>query len=180
MRCRTIDLCLLPTWAHTCTQTPHTGIHMLKLPYDPAGYRSTGNAITHHRGLHSYHLQCPWFNLFNPIQFKCSATDKQTFFFFWVLCFLITFYHLVFLLYIFFVYVSNIIPFLLPVTHPLLLPGPGIPLHWGIEPSHDQRPLLPLITNKAILWYICILSHEFHHVYSLIGGLVPGSSGATG
>ena len=28
-------------------------------------------------------------------------------------------------------------------THPLLLPGPGIPLYWGIESSQDQGPLFP-------------------------------------
>ena len=32
-------------------------------------------------------------------------------------------------------------------THPLPLPGPGIPLYWVIEPSQDQGPLLPLMTN---------------------------------
>jgi hypothetical protein len=32
-------------------------------------------------------------------------------------------------------------------THPLLLLGPGIPPHWGIEPSQDQEPLLPLMSN---------------------------------
>jgi hypothetical protein len=32
-------------------------------------------------------------------------------------------------------------------THLLLLPGPGIPLDWGIEPSQDLGPLFPLITN---------------------------------
>jgi hypothetical protein len=44
-----------------------------------------------------------------------------------------------FLLDIFFIYISNAIPkapytLLLPCspTHPLLLPGPGIPLYWGI------------------------------------------------
>jgi hypothetical protein len=45
---------------------------------------------------------------------------------------------------IFFIYILNIIPFPgLPLkapspcspTHPLLLPGPGITLPWGIEPS---------------------------------------------
>jgi hypothetical protein len=50
---------------------------------------------------------------------------------------------------IFFIYISNVIPFPdfpsknplsnLPspcsTTHPLLLPCPGIPLHWGIKPS---------------------------------------------
>jgi hypothetical protein len=61
-------------------------------------------------------------------------------------------------------------------THPHLLPGPGIPPHWVTEPSQDQG-LLPLMTDKAILCYICSWSHESHHVYSLIGDLVPGSSG---
>jgi hypothetical protein len=44
-----------------------------------------------------------------------------------------------FLLDIFFIYISNAIPkapYTLPPpcspTHPLLLPGPGIPLYWGI------------------------------------------------
>jgi hypothetical protein len=62
-------------------------------------------------------------------------------------------------------------------THSLPLPGPGTPLHWGIEPSQDQGPLLPLMTNKATLSYICSWSHESLYVYSLVGGLVPGSSG---
>jgi hypothetical protein len=55
---------------------------------------------------------------------------------------------------IFFIYISSIILFpsfpsensLFPSptpsycssTHPLQLPGPGIPLYWGIEPSQDQ------------------------------------------
>ena len=99
-----------------------------------------------------------------------------------------------FLLDIFFIYVSNAIPFpsflsknpLSPLhspcspTLPLLLPSPGIPLYWGIEPSQDKRPLLPLMTNQAILCYICSQGHESHHVFFLIGGLVPGSSGVTG
>jgi hypothetical protein len=43
------------------------------------------------------------------------------------------------------------IPYLLP--QPLLpnpptpIPGPGIPLYWGIEPSQDQGPLLQLMTD---------------------------------
>jgi hypothetical protein len=70
-----------------------------------------------------------------------------------------------FLLDIFFIYISNVIlfpgfpsenPLSPPLsacspTHPLLLPGPDIPLYWGIEPSQDQGPLLPLMTKKAIL-----------------------------
>jgi hypothetical protein len=93
-----------------------------------------------------------------------------------------------FLLDIFFIYISYVIPFpsfpsknpLSPLpspcspTHPFPLPGPGIPLYWGIEPSQDQGPFLPLMSDKAILCYICSWSHESHHVFSLINGLVLG------
>jgi hypothetical protein len=65
-------------------------------------------------------------------------------------------------------------------THSLLLPGPDILLHWGIESSQDQGPLLSMMTNKAILCYICSWSHGSLHVYSLVGGSGPGSSGGTG
>jgi hypothetical protein len=60
---------------------------------------------------------------------------------------------------IFFIYISNVMPFpgfpskiSVPPnpypspctpTHSILLPGPGIPLHWGIVPSQNQGPLLP-------------------------------------
>ena len=95
-----------------------------------------------------------------------------------------------FLLDIFFIYISNVIPFPGFSAEPLL-PTPPPPshqpthscfldLHWPIKPSQDQRPLLPLMTNQAILYYICSWSHESHHVSSLVGGLVPGSSGGTG
>jgi hypothetical protein len=47
----------------------------------------------------------------------------------------------------------------------------------SIELSQDQGPLLPLMPNKAILCFMCSCSHGSLHVYSLIGGLVPGSSG---
>jgi hypothetical protein len=62
-------------------------------------------------------------------------------------------------------------------THTLLPCYSGIPLHWGTEPSQDQGPLLPLMSNNAILCCMCIWSHWSLHVYSLVGGLVPGSSG---
>ena len=65
-------------------------------------------------------------------------------------------------------------------THNLLCPCPGIPLHWGIKSSQNQGPLFPLILNKAILCYICVWSHGSFHLYSLVGGLVPGSSGGGG
>ena len=63
---------------------------------------------------------------------------------------------------IFCIYISNVITFPgfpskthpPPCTTPLLLltnqltplPGPSIPLHWGIEPSQNQGSLLPLMT----------------------------------
>jgi hypothetical protein len=65
-------------------------------------------------------------------------------------------------------------------THPILPPRYGIPLHGGIEPSQNQGPLLPLMSNKAILCHKCGQRHGSFHVYSLVGGLVPGSSGDSG
>ena len=62
-------------------------------------------------------------------------------------------------------------------AHPLLPPCPGILLHWGMESSQNQGPLLPLLSNKAIFCYICGWSPGTLHVYSLINGLVPGSPG---
>jgi hypothetical protein len=75
---------------------------------------------------------------------------------------------------------SILYPLPCSLTHPLPLPCPGIPLHWCIEPSQGQRPLLPLMSHKAILCYLCGWSLESLHVHSLVGGLVPGSSGGTG
>ena len=51
------------------------------------------------------------------------------------------------------------IPSLLPCspTHQLLLPGPDIPLHWGIQPSQNQRHLLALMTDKATWVLPCVL-----------------------
>jgi hypothetical protein len=63
-----------------------------------------------------------------------------------------------------------------PSTHTLMPPNPGIPLYLGTKPSQVQRPLLTLMSDKAIPWYICHWSYGSLHVYSLVGGLVPGSS----
>jgi hypothetical protein len=71
-------------------------------------------------------------------------------------------------------------PFPCSPTHPLLLPCPGIPLHRGIKLSQDQGPLPSLMSNKAILCYICGWSLGSLYVYSLVGGSVSGSSGGTG
>jgi hypothetical protein len=62
-----------------------------------------------------------------------------------------------------------------PPIHPLLPHCSGLPLHWGIEPSQDQGPPLPLILDKAILCYMCSWSHGSLHVYSFVGGLVLGT-----
>jgi len=56
----------------------------------------------------------------------------------------------------------------------------GISLHWGIELSQNQGPFLPLMPDKTILCYICSWSHGSPHEYSLVGGLVSGSSGVSG
>jgi len=61
---------------------------------------------------------------------------------------------------------------LLPPTHSNLNT-----LHWGNEPSQDQGLFLLLMLDNAILCYICGWSHVSLHVYLLVGGLVPGSSG---
>ena len=98
-----------------------------------------------------------------------------------------------FLLDILFIYILNVIPFPgypsrkptshppstcfyegdPPTTYPPLPPHPGIPLPLGIEPSRDQG----LMPDKAILCYICCWNHGSLHVYSLVSGLVLGSSG---
>ena len=62
-------------------------------------------------------------------------------------------------------------------THSHLTTCSSIPLHWGIKPSEDQGSLLPLMPDKAILCYICSWSHGSLQRYSLVGSLVPGSSG---
>lgn len=60
---------------------------------------------------------------------------------------------------------------------PLQLQRPDITLHWGNKPSQDQGLFLPLMLDYAILCHICGCSHGSLHVYSLVGGLVPASSG---
>jgi len=94
------------------------------------------------------------------------------------------------LLDIFFIYISNVIPFsdFLDISSPIPSPflssirvfpslstSPShIPQHsptLGVQPWQDQGLLLPLVPNKSILCYICSWSHGSIHVYSL------GSSG---
>ncbi|EDL07812.1 mCG144580, partial [Mus musculus] len=97
-----------------------------------------------------------------------------------------------------FIYISNVFPFpglpfrfpsgLLPypspdsmrvLPPPLRFSCPGIPLHWGIEHPQAQGPLLPLMSNKALLFHISDQHHGLLHVYSLVGGSVPRNSGVS-
>jgi hypothetical protein len=64
-----------------------------------------------------------------------------------------------------------------PPTHPILPQRPSIPLSWENKPPQCQGAPLLVIPDKAILCYICNWSYGSLHVYSLIGGFVPGSSG---
>jgi hypothetical protein len=66
-------------------------------------------------------------------------------------------------------------------THLLLPHCPSITLHWGNNPLQDQGLPLPLMRDKAILCYLCSWRNESQHAsYSLVGALVPGSSGKSG
>ena len=50
----------------------------------------------------------------------------------------------------------------------------------SLHKPHISSPFffpLPLMSDEAILCYICSWSHGSLHVYSLVGDLVPGSSG---
>jgi hypothetical protein len=119
----------------------------------------------HHDNTHTYTHTLPKQILYEALLYCVWNTWVSSILFFstWGNCY---FYNtnqswFLFLLDIFFIYISNVIPFpsfpsenpLSPPvspcspTHPLLLPGPGIPLYWGIEPSQDQGPLLPLMTD---------------------------------
>jgi hypothetical protein len=61
-----------------------------------------------------------------------------------------------------------------PPSHSFLFYHASIPLLWIIEPPQDQGPSITLMPDKAILCYICSWRHGPIHVYSLLGGLVPG------
>ena len=63
-----------------------------------------------------------------------------------------------------------------PPTHPLPPHHSSIPLRWGIKPLQDQGPLLPLMPHKASSATYAAGATGSLHVYSLVGGLVPGSS----
>jgi hypothetical protein len=113
----------------------------------------------------------------SPAFFKLSTTELR-----------IIFDCLSFLFVILFIYISIVIH--LPSWFPLhKLPrpptSPCFPTH-PPSPSSlpcihllwvNQGPLLPLIPDKTILCYLSSWSHGLR-VYSLVGGLVPGSSGA--
>ena len=63
-----------------------------------------------------------------------------------------------------------------PTNSPFLPYHTISPLCWIIKYLQDQVSPLTLMADKAIFCYIWMWSHGFLHVYSLAGGLVPGSS----
>ena len=58
-----------------------------------------------------------------------------------------------------------------PLTHSHLTP-----LNIPYTGTSNLPPLL-VMSDKAILYYVCIWSPSFLHIYSLVGGLLPGNSG---
>lgn len=64
-----------------------------------------------------------------------------------------------------------------------VLPHPStsaFPPWKGIKSSEEQGPLLPLMSNKTMLYSICNWSHGSLNVYSSVDGLVSESSGVYG
>ena len=55
-----------------------------------------------------------------------------------------------------------------PPTHSFLPSCPGIPLHWGIEHTQAQGPLLTQVSNKAIL---CHMDPSMYILWLLIQSL---------
>jgi hypothetical protein len=64
-----------------------------------------------------------------------------------------------------------------PTHSPTLAPLLQHPPTLGHQTSTGPRASLPLMSDKVTLNYICIWSHGSLHVHSLVGGLVPGSTG---
>ena len=80
-------------------------------------------------------------------------------------------------------------PFLvspLKMPYPLTLPPAPQPTHSHSWPWHSpilgHRDFTGPMAYPPIddLCYIYSSSHKFHHVFSLIGGIVPSNSGGTG
>jgi hypothetical protein len=123
--------------------------------------------------------------------FLNSKLNHLSFIFFFLPFFLKTGY---------FIYISNVtlhlsVSSIYPLSHlpspcfyegpplpmyPLPPHHPSIPLCIGIQSPLDQWPPLPLMPDKAILCYISRWSYGSLNVYSLVGSLVPCSSGGSG
>jgi hypothetical protein len=64
-----------------------------------------------------------------------------------------------------------------PPTQPLQFScAPAFPYTGALGISIEPQCRGMLMSNKAILCHICSQSHVSFHVYSLVGGPVPGSS----
>jgi hypothetical protein len=84
---------------------------------------------------------------------------------------------------IFFIYISNVFPFLglpfwSPLSHPTQAHLPVLALSYTGSLNTLRPKNLPSHWSQSVLCYICGWSHGSLHLYSLVGGLVPGSSGS--
>jgi hypothetical protein len=70
-----------------------------------------------------------------------------------------------------------VLPLSHPHSHPPQPQCSSILPCFSIKPPQDQGPPLPLMSDEAILCYICIWRHGSFPSHPLVGGLVPGSIG---
>ena len=56
----------------------------------------------------------------------------------------------------------------------------AFPSAQSLSLPHDQGVPLPLMPDKVIHCYISSWSHRSPHIYSVVGGFVPGSFGGSG
>jgi hypothetical protein len=74
------------------------------------------------------------------------------------------------------------IPYTLSFASMRVLPYPptqcsSVPLRWGTKTPQNQGPPLTLISDKAILCYLCIWSHGSLPVHFLVSAQVLGALG---
>ena len=117
------------------------------------------------------------------MQHVCLSKNLLKLMFIWFIYFFFYRYFLIYILNVSqFPFRKSPIPSHIPLlpNPPTPIPGPGIPLYWGIETSQDLALLLPLMNYKIILCYKYSWSNKFYHVFSLNSGLVPRCSEGTG
>ena len=120
-------------------------------------------------------------------QFKSKKHQSQKYYWIIYIWYLFKFFIRYFLYLHFKCYLLSSFPLQkspIPSSLPLLTNSPTpASLSWHFHTLGHEAftgPLLPLMSIKAILCYICGWSHGSLQVYCLVGGLVPGRSGGTG